>query len=423
MARQESFDQKIEIRSSEIQDIIGRMPSRIVQWGISVLFLVIVGLFLISWFIRYPDLLPAKVIITTSPPPLALVSRTSGSITMLKKEDDWVNPQDIIALIQSNAHLSAVTDLENSLAKPEFAGIKDPGLLGDLLPFHNDLLNAHIALHHFTSNKIFETQIAQLKKQVVTTQKLIEAQSKQYKLAQRELTLAFEKFKTDSLLHIQGVTSRIDFNAAKSTWLQQQRNARSVETTVLNSEAQLYQLNKQISDLEIQSIEQQQKLTVAVQQASQRVQAQVLKWKESYLFIAPISGRLSYLGIMENGKYIEASKPCFSIIPESGVVLARAELPLKGSGKVKVGQAVNIRLENYPFEEFGFLRGEISSISLLPTEDKYWVTITLPSPLMTSLKKPLPFKQQLSGTTEIITEDLSLMSRFFSQFRKILQAR
>lgn len=415
--------QKVEQRSSEMQDIIGRMPSRIVQWGITVLFFVMVGLFLISWFIRYPDLLPAKVIITTTPPPLALVSRTSGSITLVKKEDDWVNQNDMIAFVQSNAHPSAVADLESSLAKTEFAGIKEPGLLGDLLPFHNDLLNAYIALHHFTSNKVFETQITQLKRQVVNSQKLIQAQGKQYKLVQKELTLAWEKFKTDSLLHVQGVTSRIDFNSSKSTWLQQQRNARNVETTILNSEAQLYQLNKQISDLEIQNIEQQQKLTVAVQQAKQRVQAQILKWKENYLFIAPVSGRLSYLGFLENGKFVESSKPCFSVIPQSGVVVARAELPLKGSGKVKVGQAVNIRLENYPFEEFGFLRGEVSSISLLPAEDKYWVTISLPSPLITSLKKPLPFKQQLSGTTEIITEDLSLMSRFFSQFRKVLQAR
>lgn len=423
MAIRENLKRQIELRSSEVQDIIGRMPSRIVQWGITVLFLVIVGLFLISWFIRYPDLLPAKVIITTTPPPLALVSRTSGSITLMKREDDWINQNEVVAFVQSNAQPSAVAELESLLTKPEFAGIKDPGLLGDLLPLHNDLLNAHIALNHFTNNKIFETQIAQLKKQVLNNQKLIESQSKQYKLIQRELTLAFEKFKTDSLLHVQGVTSRIDFNSAKSTWLQQQRNTRSVETSVINSEAQLYQLNKQISDLEIQNIEQKQKLTVAVQQTKQRAQAQILKWKENYLFIAPVSGRLSYLGVLENGKFIEASKPCFSIIPKSGIVLARAELPIKGSGKVKVGQSVNIRLENYPFEEFGFLRGEISSISLLPTEDKYWVTITLPSPLMTSLKKPLPFKQQLSGTTEIITEDLSLMSRFFSQFRKILQAR
>lgn len=423
MLTRKNRNQKVEQRSSEMQDIIGRMPSRIVQWGITVLFFVMVGLFLISWFIRYPDLLPAKVIITTTPPPLALVSRTSGSITLVKKEDDWVNQNDMIAFVQSNAHPSAVADLESSLAKAEFAGIREPGLLGDLLPFHNDLLNAHIALNHFTSNKVFETQITQLKRQVVNSQKLIQAQGKQHKLVQKELTLAWEKFKTDSLLHAQGVTSRIDFNSSKSTWLQQQRNARNVETAILNSEAQLYQLNKQISDLEIQNIEQQQKLTVAVQQAKQRVQAQILKWKENYLFIAPVSGRLSYLGFLEDGKFVESSKPCFSVIPQSGVVVARAELPLKGSGKVKVGQAVNIRLENYPFEEFGFLRGEVSSISLLPAEDKYWVTISLPSPLITSLKKPLPFKQQLSGTTEIITEDLSLMSRFFSQFRKILQAR
>ena len=87
---------------------------------------------------------------------------------------------------------------------------------------------------------------------------------------------------------------------------------------------------------------------------------------------------------------------------------------------MKEGQGVNIRLENYPFEQFGLLHGKISSISVMPGEDKYWVTIELPEHLVTNQNKTLAFKQQLSGTTEIITEDLRLLERFFYQFRKLV---
>jgi len=141
------------------------------------------------------------------------------------------------------------------------------------------------------------------------------------------------------------------------------------------------------------------------------------------LITAPGKGTISYLGFLENELFIEPGKPLFSIIPEQGKLMARAELPIFASGKVKVGQQVNIRLENYPFEQFGLLHGSITSISEIPNENKYFVTIELPQKLITSQNKTIAFKQQLTGTTEIITEDLRLLERFFYQFRKLVQVR
>ena len=141
------------------------------------------------------------------------------------------------------------------------------------------------------------------------------------------------------------------------------------------------------------------------------------------MITAPGKGTISYLGFLENELFIEPGKPLFSIIPEQGKLMARAELPIFASGKVKVGQQVNIRLENYPFEQFGLLHGSITSISEIPNENKYFVTIELPQKLITSQNKTIAFKQQLTGTTEIITEDLRLLERFFYQFRKLVQVR
>jgi multidrug efflux pump subunit AcrA (membrane-fusion protein) len=406
-----------------MQEIIGRMPNRIIRWGIVVIFAVIITLLFISWFIRYPDLLPAKVVITTSPPPVALVARTTGTLALTQNGNEIVKGGDVVGYIQSNTQPEAVAQFETSLQDSVFAGIAASAMLGDLLPRHNDLLNAQLALTHFNANRVFESQREQLQKQLATYKKMGWSQTRQVKLAQQELTLSKEKYRTDSVLFHQQVTSRVDFNAAKTTWLQQQRNTRNAEAALISNEAQLNQLEKQIADLDIQQLEQQQKLSQAVLQARQQAHAQILKWKETYLFIAPAGGRLSYLGFLESGQFVEPGKPYFSIIPEGGEIVARAEMPLKGSGKVKVGQSVNIRLENYPFEEFGLLRGNVASISLLPGEDKYWVTIKLPEQLKTSQNKTLPFKQQLSGTTEIITEDLRLLERFFNQFRKLAQAR
>ncbi len=414
--------QQSELRSAEVQEIIGKAPNNIIRWGITVLFLVIISLLFCSWFIKYPDLLTANVVITTTPPPIALVSRTSGNLHLLKKENEIVKSEEVVAYLQSSASIDAVLFVEEKLSSnSDLRTTTIPGSLGDLQPHYAGLTSALTSLNALTENKIYDKQIAQLQKQVITYQKLGRSQLSQQKLSAQELKLAQEKFTTDSVLFVQKVTSAIDFNQAKTNWLQQQRNAHNAETTLLNNEAQLNQLNKQIADLEIQRTEQHQKLELTVAQAKDQLLAQITKWKETYSFIATSTGSLAYLGFLEDQQFIEANKPLFSIIPEHGKLIARAELPIRGSGKVKEGQLVNIRLENYPFEQFGLLRGKISSISVMPGEDKYWVTIELPDQLLTNQNKTLTFKQQLSGSTEIITEDLRLLERFFYQFRKLIK--
>ena len=50
------------------------------------------------------------------------------------------------------------------------------------------------------------------------------------------------------------------------------------------------------------------------------------------------------------------AKEVFTVIPVSeSRILGKAMLPVARSGKVKAGQKVNIRLDNFPDSEFGML--------------------------------------------------------------------
>ncbi|MCX2679851.1 hypothetical protein OOZ15_07880 [Galbibacter sp. EGI 63066] len=61
-------------------------------------------------------------------------------------------------------------------------------------------------------------------------------------------------------------------------------------------------------------------------------------------------------------------------------------------------------------------------MSAIPDKDGfYYVDVQLPKKLVTSYNKEIPFKQEMSGTAEIVTEDLRLMERFFYQFKEVLQ--
>lgn len=67
--------------------------------------------------------------------------------------------------------------------------------------------------------------------------------------------------------------------------------------------------------------------------------------------------------------------------------------PVQNSGKIKVGQKVNIRLANYPDREFGIIKGTIKAISLTPDKDgNLLINVSLPNGLQTSYKKQISFQ-------------------------------
>jgi multidrug resistance efflux pump len=87
------------------------------------------------------------------------------------------------------------------------------------------------------------------------------------------------------------------------------------------------------------------------------------------LLIAPTSGTLNYLSVWSNLQEISAGDAVFSIIPaDMGDLHARIILPFRGAGKVRPGQRVNIKLDGYPYMEYGMVVGHVHSVSGGPVD-------------------------------------------------------
>jgi len=92
-----------------------------------------------------------------------------------------------------------------------------------------------------------------------------------------------------------------------------------------------------------------------------------------------------------------------------------------GFGKIKNGQRVILRLNGYPSAEFGYIEGKVSYISNLPNEQDSFITkIDLPAGLMTNYKKSIFFRNNLSASAEVITDDRRLIDRLFGQLEQII---
>ena len=90
------------------------------------------------------------------------------------------------------------------------------------------------------------------------------------------------------------------------------------------------------------------------------------------------------------------------------------------TGKLSIGQHVNIKLDNYPYNENGMLQGTVTNISEVPNKDTYAIDVELINGLTTSYHKTLSYKEQMKGKADIITKNVSVMDRIFFNFKKLV---
>lgn len=100
--------------------------------------------------------------------------------------------------------------------------------------------------------------------------------------------------------------------------------------------------------------------------------------------------------------------------------MAFVNVPTQNSGKIKVGQEVILKLDDFPFQEFGSLKRFVTQISPTPNLKVHRITISLPNGLVSNYRKKLRFKPDMTASAEIITEDLRVLERMLYGLRKLV---
>ncbi|MDR2585930.1 MAG: hypothetical protein LBC84_06915, partial [Prevotellaceae bacterium] len=106
-----------ELRSEEVQEVLGWIPPWIQRAGITVLFVIVVVLLIGSWFFRYPDVIEAPLVVTSNNPPVQVNARANGKIThLLVINKQQVKESDYLAVIDNPANIHDVRDLRIKLS-------------------------------------------------------------------------------------------------------------------------------------------------------------------------------------------------------------------------------------------------------------------------------------------------------------------
>ena len=93
-----------QLRSDEVQEILTRVPNWMIRWG-NLLILLLVGMVLvISWFVKYPDLVVSEAIVTSNEPPQKEYAQVSGKIeAILVTNNQEVKSNTPLAVLENTA--------------------------------------------------------------------------------------------------------------------------------------------------------------------------------------------------------------------------------------------------------------------------------------------------------------------------------
>ncbi len=71
--------------------------------------------------------------------------------------------------------------------------------------------------------------------------------------------------------------------------------------------------------------------------------------------------------------------------------------------------------------EYGFLKGKVSSVSLVSNGEYYIVATELSVQLVTTNGHQLNFTGELTGKAEMVTDELSLVTRIISPLKYLIE--
>ncbi|PJC62112.1 MAG: hypothetical protein CO022_06310 [Flavobacteriales bacterium CG_4_9_14_0_2_um_filter_32_27] len=238
-------------------------------------------------------------------------------------------------------------------------------------------------------------------------------------LIKQELINAEDKYLANTNLYKKGVISKMDFYNEETAFRQKQMDVENAKRTTTDQQITLLNLAQELSDLEFQYYENERILANNIQANLLEIENGIENWQQNFSFVAPVSGKLVWLEKIHQNQFIEVGKSLFAITTNNEKFIALATIPATGFGKIQTGQKARIKLNNYPTYEFGHLEGIVSKLTEIPNENTYQVEITLKNGMTSSYNKLLAFTPEMTGTAEIVTDDLRVIQRIFNQFNKL----
>ena len=423
---------RVELRNPEVDELMGQSPAWVVRWGTLVIFTVAAILLSIGWWVRYPDIVPARLVLVAANPPRPVIARTEGRIVrLLTQEGTLVKPGQALAYLESTAiHvevLALMQQLEvaqrllrqNRLSELDRLNLTTYHQLGELQATFQPFAQSYSQLQNYLADGFYQRKMALLTSELGDLQALHQNLLGQQTIQRRDVDLAREEYAIQQTLAAQKVIAPLDLKREESKHIGRQLPFQQVASALINSQLAQRSKQKELIELTRQMREQRDSFG----QALNTLQSAVYAWKARYVLSSPVAGKISWLGPLYEELSVKSGQELGQVVPDNSTdqptFTADMRIGQYNFGKVKVGQTVLIKLPSYPFQEYGSLIGRIRSISPIASDTAYRAQVVFPNGLMTTTGQRLTLRNGLVATGDIITDDTRLIEKLFYEWRRL----
>jgi HlyD family secretion protein len=385
-----------------------------------------VGLVSITFVIEYPESIPSRIVVTTANPPVSVMAFQNGELEILSVTDnEKVAKDQLLAVIKNSARHSDILQVCRHLELNTIKGLllSDVVLiLGEIQGDFNKLVYTYREMENFRSRQFYQKKIKDLRSRITLLENLQTQTKQQLRISEREMGVESARYRRDSLLFfVSKAITEDDYSMATSKFLLQMNSIENHKNAVISNQISVNEINNQIVNLQLEYEQRIDAMDLEYQTATNQLISSLEIWKRRYELRAPIAGHVSFYEFWSEQQFVQAGSEVFTIVPgEKLLVKAKMMMPIEKSGQVKKGQHVNIKLEGFPYKEFGVLKGSVENVSLVPKNQVYAVDVSLDNGLTTTYGTQIELKQQMEGNAEVITKDTKLYQRILYQFKDIL---
>lgn len=413
--------------SEEASEIIGTPPRWIIRWGITLVFILFAGILAGSYFIKYPRIIKARIVISSFNPPVDLIARRDGHIdSFFVANNNRVQKGDIILMLSSMADYKDITCIENNLAGTAstnyFTLIREPWIeqnyvLDEIQSAFDEFQTYCLDYRHYMESDVTGGKKQLLEQQLEHNREYYRWLGQQKQIKDSVFLFQYRNFLRDSLLYMRKMITPVEYETSLRALLEMKSTLIGNEADMASARLSGIETQQQAEELSIEYANTINGFEQHISQSRQNLINSIHSWKEQYLLISPACGQVTFVNYWHSNQWIWAGERLVSIIPEdSEKITGRLYIPIEGIGSIEKGQTVIIRLDGYPYMEYGMINGYINNISAVPDEENQYIAeVIFPEGLTTTRKMNLPLIQQMTGEGRIMTKDMRLIEYFFDK--------
>ncbi len=200
-----------------------------------------------------------------------------------------------------------------------------------------------------------------------------------------------------------------DLNRLQLQLTQKQTEAERIQ---LESQQRIEQLALELSTLKAEIVDTQNRRTMAKAQLNNR-----------FLY-APIDGVVISLDLKNPGEVVQPGQQIAAIAPNNVPLVLSASVSNPDAGFMETGMSAQVKLDAYPYQQYGMIAGTVTSISPNTKPDQqlgdvYKVEIALERNHVIENQKPIYFKAGQTANADIIIKKRRILDLFLDPIRQL----